>query len=142
MYGRMFARPIVWEAARGLPEHTVKLSIFAAKEALDAVQRDWEVWEDGLQVVRSGDFFIDVQPHLASKGAALERLAGLRGVPREQVLAIGNYYNDIGMLEFAGRGVAMANSPEEVKRAADAVTVSNNEDGVAVVLEELLALAK
>ncbi len=142
MYGRMFARPIVWEAARGLPEHTVKLSIFAAKEALDAVQRDWGVWEDGLQVVRSGDYFIDVQPHRASKGAALERLAGLRGVPREQVLAIGNYYNDIGMLEFAGRGVAMANSPEEVKRAADAVTVSNNEDGVAVVLEELLAIAK
>ncbi len=52
------------------------------------------------------------------------------GIPRERVLAIGNYFNDIDMLEFAGMGIAMENSPELVKKSADAVTGSNNEDGV------------
>jgi len=46
------------------------------------------------------------------------------------------------MLEYAGRGVAMDNSPAEVKAAADEVTVSNNEDGVAVILERLVQTAQ
>ncbi|WP_027094398.1 Cof-type HAD-IIB family hydrolase [Cohnella thermotolerans] len=138
MYERMFARPIEWKAELGLPERTVKLSVFAAKEVLDEVQAEWEAWDTGLQIVRSGDFFIDVQPLDASKGRALEQLARLRGIPRQEVLAIGNYYNDIGMIEYAGYGVAMGNAPEAVKSVSDAVTVSNNDDGVALVLEELL----
>lgn len=58
----------------------------------------------------------------------------MRGVPREQVLAIGNYYNDLTMIQFAGMGVAMDNAPLEVKAVAQRVTLSNNEDGVAAAL--------
>ncbi|RUS47754.1 Cof-type HAD-IIB family hydrolase [Cohnella sp. AR92] len=139
VYKRIFVTPILRDAlAEGLPEGTLKISIFALKEQLDELEKDWAEWTHDLQTVRSGDFFMDVQPLTASKGIALERLAKLRGVPREQILAIGNYFNDIGMLTFAGHGVAVANSPDAVKEAADEVTVSNNEDGVAVVLERLL----
>ncbi len=135
MYERMHAKPIVRSGEEPLPEGLVKISLFASKEALDEAEAAWSGWKHELQTVRSGDFFIDVQHPLASKGEALRRLAEMRGVPREQVLAIGNYYNDIGMLEFAGLGVAMANSPEDVKAVADALTASNNEDGVALALE-------
>ncbi|MBB6674336.1 Cof-type HAD-IIB family hydrolase [Cohnella nanjingensis] len=135
MYGRMLTMPILRSQAEGMPARTVKISIFAPKEDLDELETAWKDWQHELQTIRSGDSFIDVQHMDASKGTALAQLAAMRGVPREEVLAIGNYYNDIGMLRFAGWGVAMANSPDGVKEAADEVTVSNNEDGVAVVLE-------
>ncbi|MBO9598767.1 MAG: HAD family phosphatase [Cohnella sp.] len=136
MYERMLARPIIRTEAEGLPEGLVKLSLFATKDVLDEAETDWKTWQHELQTVRSGDFFIDVQHKEASKGAALRQLAEMRGVPSGQVLAIGNYYNDLGMISFAGLGVAMDNSPEEVKAIADEVTLSNNEDGVAHTLEK------
>ncbi len=51
---------------------------------------------------------------------------------------MGDNYNDIDMLKYAGLGVAMGNAPEEVKQAADFVTLSNEEDGVAAALEKYL----
>jgi len=138
MYRNLRARPIRREYEEGMPERLVKLSVFAARDVMDGVEKDWNTWGGALQSIRSGDYFIDVQHPDASKGRALERLAALRGIAREQVLAMGNYYNDTGMLAFAGRGVAMANSPDEVKAIADEIALSNNEDGVAAVLERLL----
>lgn len=66
----------------------------------------------------------------SSKGNALKHLAAELGIPQEQVLSIGNYYNDISMLTYAGLGVAMDNSPVEVKAAADVITGTNNDNGV------------
>jgi Cof subfamily protein (haloacid dehalogenase superfamily) len=136
MYRRLMARPIMRQEHEGFPVNMVKMSIFAPKETLDEVEADWNNWSHELQAVRSGDNFIDVQHLHATKGKALEQLASLRGIPRDQILAIGNYYNDIGMIAYAGWGVAMDNSPMEVKAEADEVTVSNNEDGVALVIEQ------
>jgi hydroxymethylpyrimidine pyrophosphatase-like HAD family hydrolase len=48
----------------------------------------------------------------------------------EEVLAIGNYYNDCEMIAFAGIGIAVANAPDDLKALADDVTTSNNDDGV------------
>ena len=56
---------------------------------------------------------------------------------KEELIAFGDGYNDIPMLQFAGLGVAMGNSAEEIKKAADKVARSNDDDGVAVFLEEL-----
>jgi hypothetical protein len=114
-----------------LPPDLVKFTAFGSKEQMNRVQREWEAWDSPLRRIRSGDWFIDVQHADVSKGKALERLASLRGIDRSRIMAIGNYYNDIDMLRFAGLGIAMGNSPDEVKRAADAVTLSNEEDGVA-----------
>ncbi|WP_256756828.1 Cof-type HAD-IIB family hydrolase [Cohnella sp. WQ 127256] len=136
MYSRMLARPIIRSRNEGFPEGMVKLSIFALKEELDDLEAGWSSWNHELQTIRSGDYFIDVQHHQASKGKALEQFANKRGIPREQILALGNYYNDTAMLTYAGWGVAMDNSPPEVKAEANEVTVSNNEDGVAIVIEQ------
>ncbi|MEI0738592.1 HAD hydrolase family protein [Paenibacillus sp. JTLBN-2024] len=55
---------------------------------------------------------------------------------RQQVIAVGDNFNDMDMLEYAGLGVAMGNAPESVKNAADEVTLSNDDDGVAKVIEK------
>ena len=51
------------------------------------------------------------------------------------MIAVGDGFNDLAMIEYAGLGVAMGNAPEEVKNAADYITFSNDEDGVAKVIE-------
>lgn len=111
-----------------------KCTLFGPVEALDRLTEEWPSIGCSLQPIRSDAQFIDVMHPDATKGNALRKLSELLGIPREQVLAIGNYYNDIHMLQFAGLGIAMANSPEEVKAAADTTTVSNNEDGVRAAL--------
>ncbi|MFC4809083.1 Cof-type HAD-IIB family hydrolase [Paenibacillus sp. GCM10023250] len=136
MYGLYGARPVLRDPNAPLPEGLVKFTLFGAIAQLDAVEAEWSTWTHGLQHIRSGDYFIDVQHKDASKGHALRQLANLRGIDRDRVMAIGNYFNDVGMLTFAGMGVAVANSPEAVKEAANALTRSNEEDGVAHALRE------
>lgn len=72
-----------------------------------------------------------------SKAAGLRRLARHLGIQRREVLAIGDHYNDVEMLAWAGHGVAMANAPPEVQRHARLLTRSNDEDGVAAAIERL-----
>ena len=60
------------------------------------------------------------------------------GLTKEEMIACGDGFNDRSMIEFAGLGVAMAYAQEPVKAVADLVTVSNDEDGVAVVVEEYI----
>lgn len=75
-----------------------------------------------------------------SKGLSLRRLADSLGIKREEIIAFGDNFNDLEMLEYAGLGVAMANAPEEVKAAADFVTRNNNDDGVGYALSHFLRL--
>ena len=60
------------------------------------------------------------------------------GMTPQDLIAIGDNYNDLEMIELAGTGVAMGNAPEDIQRRADFVTRSNAEDGVAYALEQLL----
>ena len=80
---------------------------------------------------------IEVLHPSVSKGLALDVLCRRFGIEREHVLAFGDNVNDVEMLEFAGLGVAMANGSPEALAVADRITASNDEDGIAVVLEEL-----
>lgn len=75
----------------------------------------------------------------ANKGKAMLALAQVLGVAREETLAFGDGSNDSSMLRAAGWGVAMANSTPDVKDAADEVTMSNNDAGVAKALRRILA---
>ena len=90
---------------------------------------------------------LDVLPPGVSKGSALERLAQRQGVPREHILAIGDNYNDVTMLEFAGHPVLMGNAPRDLllmaKQKGWRTTRSNDEDGVAHAISgAILAAAK
>jgi Cof subfamily protein (haloacid dehalogenase superfamily) len=81
---------------------------------------------------------VDVLNQGCSKGHALERWAKHRGIPREQVMAIGDNYNDIEMLAFAGVPFIMGNAPEELRRNGWAVTLANDQNGVAAAIEQVL----
>jgi HAD superfamily hydrolase (TIGR01484 family) len=76
--------------------------------------------------------WLDLAPEGVSKASGLAEVAARLGVAQENVLAIGDGRNDIEMLEWAGRGVAMGQAPDEVKAAADAVTDTVENDGAAV----------
>ena len=78
--------------------------------------------------------WLDIAPEGVTKASALAELADRLDVPRRDVLAIGDGRNDIEMLEWAGRGVAMGQAPLEVQESADDVTETVQNDGVAMEL--------
>ncbi len=80
---------------------------------------------------------IDVLNRDCSKGHALRRWAEHRGLNRQQIMAIGDNYNDVEMLEFAGVPVIMGNACEELKQNGWTVTLSNEQSGVAAALEQV-----
>ncbi len=84
---------------------------------------------------------VDVLNHACSKGHALRRWAEYRGIPAAQVMAIGDNYNDLEMLEYAGIPVIMGNAAAELKQNGWRETKSNLESGVAAALEEVLGAA-
>ncbi len=85
---------------------------------------------------------VDILPAGCSKGSALLRLAEDRGVKAEEILAIGDNWNDVSMLEVAGRAVLMGNAPDDLKAvAADrgwGLGLRHDEDGVAAAIEAVL----
>lgn len=83
-------------------------------------------------------FLEEVALKLASKGQALKRLAKQLNIPLEETAAVGDSLNDKSMLEAAGKGVAMGNAREDIKSIADAVTLTNDEHGVAHMMKHLL----
>ena len=82
---------------------------------------------------------IDVLNHGCSKGHALKRWAAFRGIPREEVMAIGDNYNDIEMLAFAGHPFIMGNASEELRGRGWKVTRPNDQSGISVALEQVLS---
>lgn len=132
MYRTFLITPNLVPDVTKLKGPIVKFTLFSQPDVMDRVQRDWEEQKlyGELSLIRSGDLFIDVMHPAVNKGNALKALAAEWQIKPEQIMAIGNYYNDVEMMKFAGLGVAVANSPEDVCSAADVVTASNNEEGV------------
>lgn len=88
-------------------------------------------WGNVIEVFRSG----------LSKGSGLAHVAKWMDIPRERIIAFGDENNDLEMIEYAGVGIAMENSIDALKLIADEIApTSNNEDGIAHVLEERLGL--
>lgn len=106
-------------------------------EVLQEAQKKLKaLYGDQANIFTSKPFFLEIMPKDADKGHALEKLAGILGIPREQTVAVGDAMNDIGMLAYAGLGVAMKNAEDKVKEAADLVLEwSNDEDGLARLVE-------
>lgn len=94
---------------------------------------------DGFEVTHSGAPFVEVMAPGVSKAWGLEQLCSRLGIDRSEVLAFGDAPNDAEMLAWAGRGVAVANADPVTLAAADEVTASNLQDGVAQVIESVLA---
>ena len=97
-----------------------------------------EILGDRANVLRSEPFFVEVMACGIDKAATLETVLPSLGFRREDTICCGDAFNDISMVRFAGIGVAMGNAVEEVKQAADYITASNEEDGIAQVVERFL----
>lgn len=91
-----------------------------------------------LYVTRSKPFYLEVMDRSVGKALALELIAGHYGIKSSQVMAVGDSFNDLDMIKWAGLGVAMGNAIEEVKEAADFVTFSNDEEGVTEALQRFV----
>lgn len=94
--------------------------------------------EDRMSMVISKPFFLEFTDLGIDKKSSLSLLLERTGLVREQVMAVGDSYNDMGMIELAGLGVCVANGRDEVKAMADHVTESNMDDGVAVAVERFV----
>jgi Cof subfamily protein (haloacid dehalogenase superfamily) len=103
----------------------------AAAQAID-------VLDGAASVYFSGADLLEIAAADVSKAATLARIAGEWGIPAAAVMAFGDMPNDIPMLEWAGHAVAVANAHPSVQAVADTVTTSNDDDGVARILERLL----
>jgi len=91
-----------------------------------------------LEIAISKANYLEFTHPEATKGKALAYLVSHLGISQESVMAIGDSFNDISMLEYAGLGVAMGNAREEIRKKADFVTASNDEDGVALAIEKFI----
>ncbi|MFI3295550.1 MAG: Cof-type HAD-IIB family hydrolase [Rikenellaceae bacterium] len=102
--------------------------------------RDAVVGELGSQLNAfcSHPFFLEVVPKEIDKAQSLARLLEYTGEERESMITIGDGMNDLSMIEFAGLGVAMSNAMEPVKEVADYITLSNDQDGVAYMVEKFI----
>jgi hypothetical protein len=110
-----------------------------AEQAIKASQ-----WSDKCESIKTeyparDITILDLLPPGVSKASALEKLATLLGVDRKETMAIGDNWNDVAMLEWAGQGVLMGNAAQELRTMAETrgwkLAPSNNADGVAAVLE-------
>ena len=87
-----------------------------------------ERWGEDFHIVTSKPYFLELLPPAADKGHALSYLSDLLDIPSKKIMAIGDAHNDVGMIRFAGIGVAVSNALEEVKAVADIVLDRHHED--------------
>jgi hypothetical protein len=110
-------------------------------ERINAFEREMhELVGPSMNFHTSQPFFLEFVDVNASKAIALEKLGEHYGIRREEMIAVGDGYNDISMIEYAGLGVAMGNAPDDIKQQADYVTLSNENDGVAHVIEKFILI--
>jgi Cof subfamily protein (haloacid dehalogenase superfamily) len=97
---------------------------------------DWVV--EKYSILRSAPIFLEFLDKGVDKGVGVSLIAKQLGIEPKEVMAIGDAGNDIAMIEYAGLGIAMGNATDDVKSVADYITLSNEEDGVAHVIEKFI----
>ena len=145
-----FLHPSIAEYVRKsrTPVEDVRATVLAMQKSVDKVNGMFRTAEDkkssyallskvpGVVVVSSLGNNWEINAEGTDKGSAMLKLGELLGISREEIMACGDGMNDIAMLKAVGLGVAMENADPEVKEAADYVTASNDEDGVAKAIEK------
>ncbi len=119
-----------------------KINVFISDAALRM-----ELWEklgqfEDLIVTSSLEYNLEINSAFATKGEGLKKLAEHLGISTRQTMAFGDGSNDLSMIQEAGIGVVMANGMDLLKKEADYITLSNEEDGVAAAIQHFLNLPK
>lgn len=97
-----------------------------------------EKFGDQLNIFRSEPYFVEIMPPNVHKATSLEKLLEVLDMDRKDLVACGDGYNDLTMIEYAGVGVAMANAQDIVKEHANYITLSNDEDGLVPVVDKFI----
>lgn len=120
------------------PEPPIKVLLQDDPQVLDRLRGDLValMQNDPVRVFKSQSDYLEVVHLTAGKSEGLKLAARALGITQERVFAVGDAENDIDMLRWAGFGVAMGQAPDSVKRAADAVTASVQQDGAAKAVEQ------
>ncbi|AST93543.1 haloacid dehalogenase [Sutcliffiella cohnii] len=123
----------------GVQEEVVKVLMVGDPDKMKSITERLQIeLADEFSVMRSKPFFLEFTEKGVTKGTSLNQLIQHLGIKREEVIAMGDSYNDQEMIEFVGLGVAMGNAPDDIKKIADHVTDTNMNDGVAKVVEEFV----
>lgn len=91
-----------------------------------------------VTIFRSEPYFVEIMPQNVHKATSLEKLLGALEMEVKDLIACGDGYNDLTMIDYAGIGVAMANAQDIVKEHADYITLSNDEDGLVPVVDKFI----
>lgn len=116
-----------------------KMLFIGGREVLEEIQLKIKS-EVQVHTSFSHNNFLEILRDGINKGEALKWLCDKKGIKRENIMAFGDNYNDIEMIEYAGTGVAMENGEEELKNKADYIAINNNDDGVGKFLKDFLNL--
>ncbi|MGD9677638.1 MAG: Cof-type HAD-IIB family hydrolase [Vulcanibacillus sp.] len=114
------------------------IAIDSPNQILIMLKEFKELYKDKLNVNTSKPNFLEFSNIEASKGQAIKYLASRRDISMEEVIAIGDSYNDYDMIKMAGLGVAMENSHPKIKEIANYVTKTNNDHGVWEVFKKFI----
>ena len=122
-----------------MPDALPKAMMLQEPDYLKQIEKKIKpLMKDELFITISKPYFLEFMNKEVDKGASITRLANILGIKIEEVIAIGDSYNDFTMIKAAGLGVAMGNSVDAVKEIADLITTSNEENGVAKVINDLI----
>ncbi|KJY83427.1 HAD family hydrolase [Vibrio galatheae] len=103
-----------------------------------AIKQIPKAYHEQFTIVQSAPFFLEFLNLGSNKGVGIKAIADHLGIDSSEVICMGDAENDHHMIEYAGLGVAMENAMEQTKAIADHITLSNNDDGVAVVIEDFI----
>lgn len=132
-------KPISLEEATSGKHTFFKSMYLGEEEEIQRFKNDNEnLLKDKYDAVLSQIHIFEMLPFETNKAAALKELAEKLGIEREEIMTIGDGNNDVEMLEFAGIGVAMGNGTESAKKAANYVTDTNENHGVAKAIEKYI----
>ena len=121
-----------------LPRDPMKILIIGARPDLERVAAEVRAHPMPINTVFSEETYFEVLPAGSSKGVALRFVAEHLRIPLSAVIAVGDNLNDLEMIQTAGLGVAMGNAPEALKVAAGYVAPTNDEEGLADVIERFI----
>jgi len=120
-------------------EDIIKVMMIDPQEILDpAIEKLPSEIYGKYSVFKSAPFFLEFTHKEVDKGLGLKKLGEYLGISQEEIIACGDAGNDLSMIKYAGLGVAMDNAVPEVKEAANFITASNDEDGIAKVIEKFI----
>lgn len=122
-----------------MEEPWIKVLLAGRNEALLSIEKELEKSQKGrLRWVYSADIYLEILPLNVSKASMIKAMKEIHGEDH-LVIAMGDFYNDLELIRDADIGVAMGNAPDDIKAEADVVSLTNDEDGVAWVIQGILS---